>query len=215
MKIREHFQSIISENNTNDLIIIECGAADGGDSRWMIQDLINSKKRYKFYAFEPDTRLNGVFFQHKNISNNKNVFRFNKAVGKIDAVVDFYLSDGWLDKNRRFVHQSSIKKPNGVLLKNLSTLKFEIKTVESITLDKFCKDNEIDKIDFIWADIQGAEADLISGGQVMFKNTKYFYTEYEKTALYDGAPDLNNLLQLLPNFRVVEDYQTDVLLKCL
>ncbi|MEN9248224.1 MAG: hypothetical protein Q6L50_08560 [Gloeomargarita sp. GMQP_bins_120] len=37
--------------------------------------------------------------------------------------------------------------------------------------------------DFIWADVQGAEVDLIQGGLQALANTRYFYTEYANTEL--------------------------------
>lgn len=69
-------------------------------------------------------------------------------------------------------------------------------------------------IDFIWADIQGAEGDLIDGGQVAFSNVRYFYTEYSNDELYEGEIGLEEILKKLPgNWSVVEDYGSDVLLK--
>jgi hypothetical protein len=68
-------------------------------------------------------------------------------------------------------------------------------------------------IDFIWADIQGAEIDLILGGKEAFKNVRYFYTEYCDSELYEGEIPLEKILELMPDFEVVEDYQGDVLLK--
>jgi hypothetical protein len=68
-------------------------------------------------------------------------------------------------------------------------------------------------IDFIWADIQGAEINLIKGGKNTFKNVKYFYTEYSNGNLYKGDKGLKGILKLLPNFEIECDYQGDVLLK--
>ena len=73
---------------------------------------------------------------------------------------------------------------------------------------------EIEKIDFIWADVQGAEEDLIKGGLKSLNNiTKYFYTEFSNEELYKGQPNLSKILKLLPNFKIVKRYGNNVLLK--
>jgi hypothetical protein len=71
----------------------------------------------------------------------------------------------------------------------------------------------VDSIDFIWADVQGAEVDLINGGRATLSNTRYFYTEYSNRELYAGHIDLKTLLKSLPEFEVVHRYETDMLLR--
>ena len=82
-----------------------------------------------------------------------------------------------------------------------------------MTLDSWVQKEGIGMIDFIWADVQGAEADIIAGGKEALRNTRYLYTEYSNTELYEGQVNLNQLLKLLPDFRVVRRYEYDVLLK--
>ena len=94
-------------------------------------------------------------------------------------------------------------------------MKFAETICNSITFDDYLiRENLSDKIiDFIWADIQGAEVDLILGGEQAFKNVRYFYTEYSDSELYEGEITLEKILELMPNFEIVEDYKGDVLLK--
>lgn len=68
-------------------------------------------------------------------------------------------------------------------------------------------------IDFIWCDIQGAEAALIQGGRNTFENVRYFYTEYDNAESYAGQKDLAGIMELLPGWEIVEDYGGDVLLR--
>ena len=68
-------------------------------------------------------------------------------------------------------------------------------------------------IDLIWADVQGAEGDLIEGGRQALARTRYFYTEYDDQELYEGQIPLAKLLSLLPEFEIVPRYRWDVLLR--
>jgi hypothetical protein len=92
---------------------------------------------------------------------------------------------------------------------------FEKSSVTSMRFDSFKKmiglENEI--IDFIWADIQGAEIDLIKGGTKSFEKVKYLYTEYNNSELYEGEIGLTEICNLLPNYEIVYDFGGDVLLK--
>ena len=45
--------------------------------------------------------------------------------------------------------------------------------VESAKLDDWCLEHGISKIDFLWADVQGAEGDLIEGARETLRKTKY------------------------------------------
>jgi hypothetical protein len=85
-----------------------------------------------------------------------------------------------------------------------------------ITLDYHIKRSGIENeriVDFIWADIQGAEVDLIKGGTETFKRVKYFYTEYANSEYYEGEIGLPEICAMLPDFEIIEDYGGDVLLK--
>jgi hypothetical protein len=71
-------------------------------------------------------------------------------------------------------------------------------TVSVRSLDSFCEEFGIGTVDFIWADIQGAEGDLIAGGANALARTRYLMTEYCNEELYEGQPSLGVILQLLP-----------------
>jgi hypothetical protein len=85
--------------------------------------------------------------------------------------------------------------------------------VETMRLDTFTQRNRITRIDFIWADVQGAEADLIAGATESLKFTRYVYTEYNENEMYQGQVGLRKLIELLPEFEVVVRFPDDVLLR--
>jgi len=133
-------------------------------------------------------------------------------------LVDFYQSGGQkiVDgiNTENYYGSSSINEPKEVLT-YWPEMTFEKKQIESIKLDTYVNQNNLQDriIDFIWADIQGAEVNLIKGGKNTFKNVRYFYTEYSNGNLYKGDKGLNGILKLLPNFEIECDYKGDVLLK--
>jgi hypothetical protein len=85
--------------------------------------------------------------------------------------------------------------------------------VPAVALDTFCREQSLGNIDFIWADIQGAEGEMIRGGLRTLERTRYLYTEYSDEELYENQATLRDILNLLPDFRVVELWPDDVLLE--
>ncbi|WP_375779289.1 FkbM family methyltransferase [Bradyrhizobium sp. ma5] len=46
-------------------------------------------------------------------------------------------------------------------------------SVETRQLDDWCSEAKLDAVDFIWMDVQGAEADIIAGGMQTVSNTRF------------------------------------------
>jgi hypothetical protein len=68
-------------------------------------------------------------------------------------------------------------------------------------------------IDFIWADVQGAEDLVFSGAKNSLSRTRYVYTEYGDN-LYEGQLNREQLIALFgSNWSVVHDFGGDILLK--
>jgi FkbM family methyltransferase len=107
----------------------------------------------------------------------------------------------------------SIRKPKEHLVEH-PWCKFENKIeIKTMTLDTWCTQQQVDKIDFMWVDVQGAEVDLIRGAQAALRQTRFIYTEYSNREVYEGQINLRQLLGLLPDFEVVHRYVNDVLLR--
>lgn len=106
----------------------------------------------------------------------------------------------------------SLRKPTGHL-EALPWCTFDdVITVRTQTLDTWCGNEGVSAIDFIWADMQGAEVDLIRGGRESLARTRFLYMEYSDHELYEGQPSLRTLLSLLPDFKVLHRFSGDVLL---
>jgi len=215
MGILERFKEIILTKENP--FVIEFGACDGYHTDIMLDILNKAKPNYIYHLFEPVKYLIEPIID--KLKSNSRVKAFNEAVGSETGTFTFYQSSGGGVREDGslidgYYGSSSIRKPK-MVLQYYKEMKFKDTICNSITFDDYLlRENFTDKIiDFIWADIQGAEVDLILGGKEAFKNVRYFYTEYSDSELYEGEITLENILELMPNFEIVEDYKGDVLLK--
>lgn len=221
MEILERFKQIISESE--EPIVFEFGACDGYHSRLMLDELSKQKGKYfTYHLFEPNIELHSKINANIEPYSNKdyNVRAFGFAIGNDIGLVYFYKSGG-VRKDEHgnildsYYGSSSIRKPK-LVTEAWKDMTFETTSTPVITLDSHLENNNLQDriIDFIWADIQGAEVDLINGGKIAFeKNVKYLYTEYTDSELYEGEIGKQQILNMLPNFELIEDYGGDMLLK--
>jgi FkbM family methyltransferase len=178
-------------------LFLELGSHRGTDTAWLAQlpDVV-------LHAFEPDPR--------NDQPPRSNVTVHRAAIADVDGHGPLIPSrEGWGDE---WTFSSSIKQPTRHLTRYPVTFGTPI-DVPFLTLDTFYRRQELDVIDFIWADIQGAEADMIRGGGEALARTRYLYTEYSNDELYEGQATLEGILAMLPAFRVLEVWPEDVLLE--
>lgn len=189
-------------------IIFEIGCADGGDTEDFVRTFSDSN--FRMYCFEPEP-TNIEIFKSRNF--NDNVKLFEGAVGDYSGYIEFNRSRLSGDYNA-LRYSGSINKPKEHLNEWPFIIFDEKTTVPITTLDSFCNSNNISHVDFIWADVQGAEDKLIKGGVEILKNTRYLYTEYSNKEYYTGQMGLTSLLDVISNdWEVIIDFGTDVLLK--
>ena len=203
---KEEIKELLNKENP---IILEIGTNDGEDS----EEFLKVFEKCKLYCFEPDPR---AITRFKNrMKDYKNYKLYEIAISNNNGEIDFYLSGGnnpgmpWYgdwDKS------SSIKKPKLPLLQHRWCVFNKSIKVETKKLDDWFKEEDITDIDFIWVDVQGAEKEMIEGALETLKKTKYLYTEFDNVELYEGQPNLNDILRLLPDFKIVKFVENNVLL---
>jgi len=94
----------------------------------------------------------------------------------------------------RFPGCSSLYPPNESYMSRfagyLDMIKLEsIVEVDTTTLDSFCESEEIDEIDFIHLDVQGAELNVLEGASLVLKRSILaVITEVEFTPVYINQP---------------------------
>lgn len=165
------------------------------------------------HAFEPDPRAAAKF---RRYIEHPRVHLHECAVGARNGTVLFNQSSGLEHPQTRpegWDQSGSIRRP----YKHLNfhpEVRFEkMIEVPIVTLDAWADMHGINHVDFIWADVQGAESDLVQGASRILGSTRYFYTEYSNVEMYEGQVDLATLAAMLPDFAVVRRYQWDVLFR--
>jgi FkbM family methyltransferase len=197
-------------------VILEIGANDGTHTVKFLNHFPNAN----IYAFEPDRRALEKF--KANVPFNTRAHLFEIALGAKDGEAEFYESSGVNpDAGHEFQEQypegwdqsGSLRAPK-THIDVWPWCKFERTiTVPVRRLDSWTREHGITAIDFIIADVQGAEGDLVDGGRSALKNCRYFYTEYSNEEWYEGQPNLRQLLEMLPGFSILRLFSKDVLLK--
>jgi FkbM family methyltransferase len=153
--------------------ILEAGANDGADTI-RLSAFIKSN----IYAFEPVPHL---FRQLTvNTAGLPNVVIFNYALADKSGQFPMYISSGESDGS------SSLLKPAEHLNMNPEVTFDQIAYVNTVTLDEWAQDNGIEKIDFMWLDMQGAEFAMLKKSKMIFPQIKVLYTEISKIELYEG-----------------------------
>lgn len=178
-------------------VFLELGAHQGTDTAWLARI-----PGVTVHAFEPDPR--------NHVPPAPNVVVNRAAISDRDGRQPFVLSaQGW---GREWTYSSSLKRPKNHLQHYPVTFG-DVVDVDATRLDTYCRDHVPGVVDFIWADIQGAEAEMVRGGLATLARTRYLYTEYSDHEMYEGQATLQDLLAMLPAFRVVELWEEDVLLE--
>jgi FkbM family methyltransferase len=178
-------------------LFLELGSHGGTDTAWLA-----AIPGVTLHAFEPDPR--------NTQQPRANVTLHRAAVADRDGRGKLILSlEGW---GREWTYSSSLRSPKNHLQRYPVTFGDSVE-VDLVALDTFCDERRIERVDFLWADVQGAERDVVRGGLRTLRNTRYVYMEYSDEELYEGQATLAELLALLPDFRVLELWPEDVLLE--
>jgi FkbM family methyltransferase len=198
----EYFENIIqffsflkNENidHNKELIIFDIGSRDCMHAVKFSQVFPNAK----IFSFECNT--NTLPICKNNIELYPNITLIDKAVNDFNGVCDFYPIDQektittWKDGNPG---ASSMFLSNG----NYNSIETYVQNkiqVECIRMDKMMKAFNIDHVDIVWMDLQGAELlALKSFGEYLHK-IKYIHTEVSYKPIYEGQVLFNELHDFL------------------
>ncbi len=201
---------------TDSPLILEIGCNDGTDTLKFLEAMPHSR----VYTFEPDPRAIKRF--RGNVSDHR-VILSEVAVSATDGKATFYGSSGRAPARSRrpgalaccFLDEwdlsGSLCRPTGHLTFSPWTTfpesrRYQVKTIR---LDTWLSNHpEIETIDFIWCDVQGAEVMVIQGGTNTLAITRYFYTEFYNKPLYEGQLPLSKLQEMLPGFQLLGIYSS-------
>ena len=173
-----HYEYESCKVNKND-VVVDIGANIGIFSRYACE-----LGASKVISYEPDP----VNFKCL-IENSKeyNITPINKAVSDINGQIDF-----------------NVKKGSGIgTISGLDTIQFpnefeKIVTVDCDTFDDVCKNNGLDKIDFLKIDVEGAEKNIIySMTQRDFDIVDKIVLEYHHSAFNFDDPAREDFIKYI------------------
>ncbi|MDR2795447.1 MAG: FkbM family methyltransferase [Spirochaetaceae bacterium] len=113
------------------------------------------------YAFEPSQTVFNELQKTAALNNNRGgggIYPVNKGLGDADGELELFVSD--------FSEIST----GGTILKSESNSKGTSEKIKITTLDNFVHEQNLKKVDFIKADIEGAERDMLKGARGVLKD---------------------------------------------
>ena len=180
------------------LVVFDIGSYDGYDSRYFREWLPSAR----IFAFEASSKnFRGVVAntQHYNVtpvnialSDKVGTITFNDTFGK-------YLGSG------------SILEPTEAIFTTFVGMDFRPETVETKTIELFCQENNLKKVDILHMDVQGAEHLVIKG--IGSFRPKLVFMETCEYPFYNGAGTFEELHSYMENlgYELVERMDMDSL----
>jgi FkbM family methyltransferase len=191
-------------------VIFEFGAYDGAVTAKLCRFLTAPLSAY--YVWEPDPR-NIQRIKQRGLPAG--VVLVEAAVGSRDGRATLHLSGGAPPGQQvEFTYGSSLSKPTDENAFWFPWMRFQEEVeVQVFSLDGFCRQHHVDRVDFLWADIQGAEKDLILGGAETLKRTRFMFLEQEGYRLYEDQWLFRDMMEALrPDWKLACRFPSDVLL---
>lgn len=176
--------------NDKDIVIFDIGANEG-----------DSVKRFKkifpnctIYCFEPNEKILDLVNSNKKYEN---VIKNNLAVGAKIEKKKFY----FYDSHRISSFYPVVENSKYQRLKVKNKKEFSSKLLNVITIDDFCKNNNIESFDILKIDTQGSEADVLLGSRNILKSqkVKIIELEYILGIAHENANTLYQIENVLSN----------------
>lgn len=191
------FEEIREIVGRDDPLILEIGANNGHHTNIFLKTF----PRATIHCFEPDGRASARW---RSFIKDGRATLHDMAIGATTGTATFNMSDGREDEYEGgYYGAGSLRPPKH---NNHSWLRFDRTAEVAVSrLDDWMAANLPGRvIDFIWADVQGAEVDLIDGGRAALGNTRWFFTEFNDRESYLGQIPLAGIEE-----RLAADFETE------
>jgi len=176
-------------------IILEAGAHIGTDTLKMATYWPHSI----IHAFEPVPAV--LKELEGRIASFTNVYCYPLALSNTSGETTLFVSNGESNGS------SSLLPPKEHLIIHPSVSFDEKILVKTITIDDWARISNIQKVDFLWLDLQGVELKVLKSGTELLKSVKVIYTEVSLVENYEGGELYSDLREWLEfkGFRVVRE----------
>ncbi|HSW72737.1 MAG TPA: FkbM family methyltransferase [Chlamydiales bacterium] len=167
-------------------VILEAGAHYGNDTLKFKQMWPEAK----ILCFEPNPHA----FTELSAKTEgiRNIHRYPIALNNYNGFATLYLCYGSNGDEPIYEGASSLLEPSERMQIHYQGPKIE---VPCVVLDDWCKEHQIEQIDFMWLDLEGLEIQVLQSSPKILEKVKVIYTEtnFEKfrvgTTLYKHLAD--------------------------
>lgn len=167
----------------NNPVIVEAGADSGSDSI----EMAKLWPAANIYAFEPVPESFKKLQQ--NTANYSSIHCYNLALSNKTEKGNMYISNTY--------SSSSLLEPKEHLIQHPEIIFNKVCKVNTITLSDWLKQENINQIDFLWLDLQGAELVVLKESERVLEKVKVIYTEVSLMENYKNAPLYSELKNYL------------------
>ena len=172
-------------------VVLEIGSHEGTDTVKLAKAMPSSI----IHCFECEQRAIVRFLE--NTKDYDNIRLYETAIADTDGEADFYASTGKAGKRDDWDFSGSLNKPTGHYQRSPDIKFKEPQLVRTTQLDTWWESMAIFGIDFIWADIQGAQLRMLRGAHLALRVTKYLYLECHQQSLYRDEPSQETLIDVM------------------
>ena len=144
------------KHNLNDGVIFDVGANIGDWSKFFVKECTNIN--FRLHLFEPSK------------------FTFQSLKANLDGNYNFH-QIGFGDKNEKLKLFYDNKEQGSASILNLNSKESEL--IQLNTIDTFCTENKISKIDFLKMDVQGFEYNILKGATKMLEINAIKFIQFE------------------------------------
>lgn len=170
----------------DDLIVFDVGVNEGQH----LSIFLSKSIRFKLYAFEP---------------NDKKYKRLTERFKTNNFVINCLGLDNIVGKKDFYKIRSAFAKFEGLsscfFRDVFNRLEYDKVTINCDTIDNYCKNNNIDKIDFLKIDTEGNELNIIKGAKELLQNKAIRYIQFEYGLCWkDSKASIGECIEFLNSF---------------
>ncbi len=175
--------------DNKDITIFDVGAHDGRTIELYKKHFPKSS----IFSFEPTPKTFEILVRKS--SKHENVKVFNEALTDYIGTTDFHINHSSLTNS--ILKSSNIKYNSSDVYGTKEKI-----TVRANTVDNFCLENGVDKIEIFKIDVQGADLQVLKGAENMLKDKKIelIFIEVEFVQVYQNQPLFHDISLFLNGF---------------
>jgi FkbM family methyltransferase len=191
-----HKQLRAAFGQAQDIVVFDVGACEAEDAiRYAL-----FFPHPRVYAFEPlPANVAKAVANVNRLDVQDRVEVVAIALSDQNGTAELHVSSGHPDNIERDGSwdygnkSSSLLSPAGVKATTKWLEWNEVISVETATLDDFCRSRDIHRVDFLHVDVQGAELMVLEGAKSILPTVQMIWIEVEQKQLYTGQPLLDDV----------------------